>query len=276
MSAKKFILSIVVISLLTGCANLKEVRDYATESAKFSTYTELTLRFRDTYSREQPYLTGEAEKIAQATDVGRKAAYGDLIKIQQSVSVYMETLARLSGENKFSVSKELDALAGGIKAHPELKINAKQVDAVSSISQIVAKWITSAYQEKAVRKMIKEGNEPLQTLLEGMISLIRIYKATNENERNDVLGVFQTNLPFADKKDAMLIALARAHVQTKTLEYNNVQIKYELAEKGLKNIADGHKQLYENIDKLSTAEIKSSVSNFAKDIKAIRESLEAI
>jgi hypothetical protein len=276
MYSIKIISSVAIISILTACTNLKEVRDYAAESAKFSTYTELTVRFRDTYSREQPYLTGEADKVAQATDLGRKAAYGDLIKVQQSVSLYMETLAGLAAENGFSVSKELDALKGGIKAHPEFKIDAKQVDAVSSITQIVAKWVTSAYQERAVRTMIKEGNEPLQTLLDGMGSLIRIYKATNENEKNDVLGVFQTNLPFADKKDAMLIALARAHVQTKTLEYNNVQLKYELAEKGLKNISDGHKKLYENVDKLSTAEIKSSLNSFTKDIKVIRQSLEGI
>lgn len=277
MKLIKFILTLAIAGSLTACTNLKEVREYATESAKFSSYNELTVRFRDTYSREQPYLNGEAEKIAQANDLGRKAAYDDLTKIQKSVSLYMETLAHLAGEDSFSVTKELDALKGGIKAHPDFKVNAKEVDAVANITQILAKWITSAYQEKAVRDMVKEGNEPIQTLLTGMSSLVRIYKSTNDNERAQVLGLLETNIAFADpKKDALLITLARAHIQTKTAEYNNVQAKYELAEKGLKSIAEGHKHLYENIDKLSKAEIKSSVSKLAKDIKAIRASLESL
>lgn len=277
MNLKKIIAPILMTGFLTACTNLKEVKEYAVESAKFSAYKELTVHFRDTYSREQPYLSGEAEKVAQATDLGRKAAYDDLIKIQKTVSLYMETLAQVSGEDSYSVSKELDALKGGIKAYPDLNVSAKQVDAVSNIAQVIAKWATSAYQEKAVRQMIKEGNEPIQTLLEGMVSLVRIYKATHENEKNEVLGFFQINIPFADpKKDALLIALARAQVQTKTLEYNAAQAKYELAEKGLKNIADGHKKLYENLDKLSTDEIKTSVKSLTKDIKSIRESLEAI
>ncbi|GGY84746.1 hypothetical protein GCM10011613_32210 [Cellvibrio zantedeschiae] len=277
MKIVKLVLILCIASSLTACTNLKEVREYATESAKFSSYNELTLRFRDTYSREQPYLNGEAEKLAQATDLGRKAAYDDLIKIQKSVSLYMETLAQVAGEDSFSLAKELDALKGGIKAHPNFNVDAKQVDAVSNITQILAKWITSAHQEQAVRKMVQEGNEPVQTLLAGMKSLVRIYKATNENEKNEVLGLLETNIAFADaKKDALLIALARAHIQAKTVEYNNAQVKYELAEKGLNNIAEGHTYLHNNIDKLSKAEIKTSVSKLAKDIKIIRTNLESL
>ena len=40
---------------LFGCTNLKEVQDFAGQSAKLSGYTELTTRFRDTYYREQPF-----------------------------------------------------------------------------------------------------------------------------------------------------------------------------------------------------------------------------
>lgn len=277
MNSIKIVLTIIAISFLTACTNLKDVREYATESAKFSSYTELTTRFRDTYSREQPYVTGKVEEAAKANDLGRKAAYADLIKIQQSVSLYMVTLAQLAGEDSFGVSKEIESVKGGIKAYPDLNITSKQVDAFSNITQIITKWATSAYQEQAVRKMIKEGNAPLQNLLEGMISLVEIYKKTNENEKQKVLGFFEINLNFVDpKKDAILIALSRAQVQTKTTEYGNVQNKYDLAEKGLKNIADGHKKLYENIDKLSAADIKSSLRGFSKDIKSIRESLATI
>jgi len=268
---------LLLIMVFAGCANLKEVRDYAGESAKLSAYTELTTRFRDTYEREQPYLFGEADQQAQDNDKRRKAAYEDLLKIHQRVSLYMQTLAVLAGENAFDLSKQIDSLSGGIKAYPDFGISDKHVDAFSNISKVIVKWITSSYQEHAVRNMIKEGDAHLQTTLQGMEALVRCYKKTNENERKTVLGFFDVEIPFADSsKDRLLTVLARAHVQSKTLEYKNVELKYDEAEKGIKSIADGHRKLFENIDKLSNEEVKTMINNFAKDIKTIRENLQKI
>ena len=270
-----FILSLALF--LVNCANLKGVRDFASESAKLSAYTELTTRFRDTYQREQPYLSGEADRLAQENDKKRKAAYGDLLKIHQRVTLYMQTLATLAGENTFDLSKQIDALGAGIKAYPDLGVDEKQVNAVANISKVITKWITTAYQERAVRSMIKEGDPHLQTVLDGMMGLVRYYRKTNENEKNTVLGLFEMEIPFADNpKDRLLATLARAHMQSKTSEYANAQRKYNEAEKGLRSIATGHRKLLENIDKLSVDEVESMISAFAKDIKTIRNNLQAI
>lgn len=277
MKATKIMFVLLLILALIGCANLKEVRDYAGESSKLSAYTELTTRFRNTYEREQPYLSGEADRQAQDNNKRRKAAYEDLLKIHQRVSLYMQTLATLAGEDTFDLSKEVDSLAGGIKAYPDFGIDEKHVDAISNISKVITKWITSSYQERAVRDMVKDSDAYLQTTLEGMMSLVRYYKKTNENESKTVLGFFEVEIPFADSpKDKLLATLARVHVQSKTLEYKNAQLKYDLAEKGIKNVADGHKKLLENIDKLSNDEVTNMISKFAKDIKTIRENLQTI
>lgn len=277
MHAMRIARVLLLTFALAGCANLKEVRDYAGEAAKLSAYTELTTRFRDTYEREQPYLFGEAERLAQENDKKRKAAYADLLKIHQRVSLYMQTLARLAGEDTFDLTPEIGSLASGIKAYPDLGIEAKQVDAVANIAKVITKWITSSYQEHAVRSMIKEGDADLQATLEGMTALVRYYKKTNDNERKTVLGFFEVEIPYADApKDRLLATLARAHVQAKTAEYKNAQLKYAAAEQGIKSIAEGHKRLLENIDKLSHAEVKSMIGKFAKDIKAMRENLQAV
>lgn len=277
MKSIKIISAFLVTLVLISCANLKEVRDYAGESAKLSGYTELTTRFRDTYEREQPYLSREADRLAQENDRRRKAAYEDLLKIHQRVSLYMQTLAKLAGEDAFDLSKEVNSLASGIKAYPDFGIDEKHVDAVSSISKVVTKWITFSYQERAVREMVKEGDAHLQTTLDGMISLVRYYRKTNDNERKTVLGFFEVEIPFADSpKDKLLATLARVHVQSKTSEYKVAQQKYDDAEKGIKSIAEGHKRLLENVDKLSTDEAKAVISKFADDIKTVRENLHAL
>lgn len=51
-------------------------------------------------------------------------------------------------------------MTAGIKAYPEGGIDSRQVDAYASMAKIVAKWMTSAAQEKAVREMVMEGDPP--------------------------------------------------------------------------------------------------------------------
>lgn len=277
MKTIKILLTLSLVFFLVNCANLKGVRDFANESAQLSAYTELTTRFRDTYQREQPYLSGEADRLAQENDKKRKAAYDDLLKIHQRVTLYMQTLAKLAGENAFDLSKQIDVLGAGIGAYPDLGVDKKQVDAITNISKVITKWITTAYQEQAVRSMVREGDPHLQTVLDGMMGLVRYYRKTHENEKNTVLGLFEVEIPFADNpKDRLLATLARAHMQSKTSEYVNAQRKYDEAEKGLRSIATGHRKLLENIDKLSVDEVESMISTFAKDIKSIRESLQKL
>ena len=277
MKAIKIMTTLVVTVTLIGCVNLKEVRDYASESAKLSAYTELTTRFRNTYEREEPYLFGKAKQQAENNDKKRKAAYEDLLKIHKTVSLYMQTLAKLAGEDTFKLSTEIDSLASGIEAHPDFGIDGKHVDAYSNISNVITKWITSSYQERAVQDMVKAGDAHLQTTLEGMMSLVDYYKKTNENERKTVLGFFAVEIPFANSpKDKLLHTLARAHVQSKISEYENARLKYNDAEKGIISVKDGHSKLLENVDNLSKAEVKTVISEFAKDIKAIRENLRTV
>jgi hypothetical protein len=189
----------------------------------------------------------------------------------------MQTLAALAGEESFDLSKEVDSLGGAIKSYPDFGIDAKHVDAIAGISKVITKWITSSVQERAVRDMIREGDPHLQTTLEGMSTLIRYYRKTNENEKKTVLGFFEVEIPFADApKDKLLATLARIHVQSRTLEYKNAQLKYDEAEKGIKGVAEGHKKLFDNIDRLSKNEVKDMISKCARDIKAIREHLQTI
>jgi len=273
------VLSVLLLTLyLFSCVNLKGVRDYADESARLSAaYIELTTRFRDTYQREQPYLFDEADRIARENDKRRKAAYGDLLKIQQRVALYMRTLAKLAGDNTFDFSDEIGSLASGIKAYPDLGISDQHVNAVSNISKVIVRWITTAYQEQAVKNMIREGDADLQILLDGMMRLVRLYRKTNENEKNTVLGFFEIEIPFADTpKDKLLMVLARAHLQSKVSEYDGAEKRYDEAEKGIKSISMGHTRLFENADRLSADEIEDMINAFAKDINTIRKNLMVI
>ncbi|MBR9882315.1 MAG: hypothetical protein GYB21_01055 [Oceanospirillales bacterium] len=277
MNVQKRVCLLLIPLILAGCTNLKEVGDYAGESAKFTAYTELTTRFKDTYYREKPYLYGQAAEWAKESDAKRQAAYDDLIKIHKSVALYMKTLAKLSGEESFDLSKNIDAVASGIKEHSDPVIDKKQVDALADITKVIAKWATAAQQEKAVKSMIREGNAPLQVTLKGMQDILGDYRATHDNEKATVLGFLELEIASRDApEDWLLATLAKAHLQAKTEEYERSEKQYDEAEKGVIRIAQGHKELFENIDNLSSQEFKESISQFAQDIKSIRENLGVV
>ena len=277
MQLLRFMTAFGLTAVFMGCVNLKAVQDFAAESAKFSAYTELTTRFRDTYQREQPYVSGQTAQLAQANDAKRKASYPDLLKIQRSVALYMRTLATLAGDKTFDFSKSLDSLESGIKAHHDFGIGENQVEAYSNLSQVVAKWIASGYQTRAVRAMLKEGDPPLQILLEGMVSLVGHYRRTNENERSSVIGLLEVEIAFVDpSKDLLLTTLARAHLQSKLQEYQLADGRYAEVEKGIKKIQGGHRALVENADRLSSAEVKTMLSALTKDLKSIRYNLQTV
>jgi len=272
---KKLVYALLLIIVLTGCADLKAVRNYADESARFSAYTELTTRFRDTYEREKPYLSGEAERLAVENDKKRKDIYKDLLSIHNGISTYMKTLAVLAGEDSFDISKDIDSLADAIRKNPEFGLDEKHVDAYANITKIAGKWMTSAKQQKAVREMIIEGDPHLQKLLDGMLTLVRYYRTTSDNEQKSVSGLLDVGIAFTDDpKDQLLATLARVHKQSKDNEYEMFAQKYNAAEEGIKNIADGHKELLKNVNDLSSREAKDIIDKFAKDIRAIRADLK--
>lgn len=277
MKTCRLFFTLIFLVCLVGCAHLEEVQSFAGASAKLSAYTDLTTRFRDTYEREKPYLTGEADRMAKANDKKRKEAYADLVKIHHGVSMYMQTLAALAGDDAFDLTKPIGALGSGIRAYPDLGIQKSHVDAFFSITKIAAKWAGSPYQRSAVREMVVEGDAPIQTMLEAMLLMIAFYEKTSENESDTVLGLFEVEIPFADSpKDRLLATLAKAHVQSKSSEYHAAKRKYSEAERGLRSIAEGHRNLVVNVEKLSEQQTKELVERFAKEIQTVRENLSTL
>jgi len=223
---------------LLGCADLTVVRQYSRESSQLAAYTDLTVRYRDTFAREEPYLDERTLQSELALDAQRKQSIDDLMKIHQCLTSYMDTLGRLAGDDAFSLAEEIDTVGGRIREIPDLGITADHVDAYVKVTQIIARWATASIQEKAVRSMVVEGDPQVQKLVAAMRLLVKIYARVNHDERARVLGVFDINLPYADeKKEALLNRLARAHLQAKKAEYDAAERKYAEADKALAAIA---------------------------------------
>ncbi len=268
---------VTLTAVASGCVDLKAVRDFASASAPFAEDTELATRFRDTYRREQPYLAGQAAQLALANDQQRRAAYGNVVKLHRLLGRYLRTLAALAGDRTFDPSASLGSLATGIESCPDFGLDKKQVEAYEGLAKVVVRWGTGAQQEKAVRKMLEEGDPHLQTLLDGMARLLVTYRATNANERGSVLGLLEIELPFADTpQDRLLATLAKAHLQARLQEYQLADTRYAKAEAGLRSLRAGHRALRDQADHLSSAQARAAIDRFTRDIQTIRENLQTV
>jgi hypothetical protein len=270
---------LLVAWLLGGCAStsqvsLTEVRAFADASASLGGYAELSRRYRDTYQREQPYLSASADKVARGTDARRNAAYNDFVAVQKTVVLYMQTLSALAGETRYDLGPRLDELGTGLKANTESALTQRHITAYTGLTRLVTRTVASGYQGRSVDTMVRDGDADVQVLLEAMIALTRLYAKTNENEKKTVLGLFDSELAAAPRgTDRMLQVLARVHLQNKTAEYRLLDKRYDLAAQGLAKVALGHQKLRENLHQLTRADVRRELSNYAHDVRLMHAGL---
>jgi hypothetical protein len=279
LAARAFSPLLAFALLLAGCAatgtnvSLQEVRDFAGESAQLSGYGELSIRFRDTYSREQAYLQPAADRLARENDAKRRAMYEDFVNIQKTVVLYMQTLGMLAGDTRYDLTPQIDALGIGVRANPDVGIEPRHVQAYTGLTRLLTRVIASDFQGRSVEAMVRDGDADLQTLLDAMLATLRYYAKTNANEKKTILGLFEVEIPFAAKQDKMLATLARVHYQSKVSEYRLIDKRYELAAQGLTKVALGHQKLRENLRSLSSEETRNLIRNYGRDLRLIREGL---
>ncbi|WP_296951966.1 hypothetical protein [uncultured Massilia sp.] len=274
-----FLLLLACALLLGGCASngpvsLAEVRDFADASARLGGYGELSRRYRDTYEREQPYLSPAADRIAKENDARRRAVYDDFVSIQKSVVLYMQTLGVLAGDARYDLSERIDDLGNGLKANAESGLQQRHVAAYTGLTRLLTRVIASGYQNRSVETMVRDGDADVQVLLEAMIALTRLYAKTNENEKKTVLGIFDVEIPFSSRNaDRMLVTLAKVHYLNKSTEYRLVDKRYDAALQGLTKVALGHQKMREHLNDLRGDEVRKLLAGYGRDLRNLRDSL---
>jgi hypothetical protein len=252
MKLPRLFLMLGLLALLAGCASstprMAEVREFAAQSPKLNAYHELTERYRGTYQREQPFLSGSADTREHLLDARRQAACDDFVKLQYGVQAYMQALGRLAGDSRYDLEDQVKSLSGGIKAWPDSGLDDRHVNALAGITRLVTRAVTRPMQENAVQELMRDGQQPMQDLLDAMRTLLRLYDKTSDNEEKIVLGMLETELPFLDpRRDRLLLALARSQQQEKRNEYRLIGLRYTLAQKNLAAIEQSHRALLNQI-----------------------------
>ncbi|SFM14622.1 hypothetical protein [Rugamonas rubra] len=236
---------LLLLAALAGCAGnsprLQAVRALSAESSKLGAFNELSQRFRDTYPRQQPYLTPAADARERQLDAARQAAYPDFIAIENGVALYLRALGKLAGDERFDLEDQVKAMSGAIKAWPDSGLDDRHVNAYAGLTRLLTRALTARYQDRAVEQMLNDGRDELRQLLDAMAALLRYYDKTHDNEQRIVLGTLESEIPFVDNpREHLLAALAKAHQQAKVAEYRLIGRRFTLAESNLAALSQAH------------------------------------
>jgi hypothetical protein len=283
MNAARSLAALALLALtfmLGGCASsgvsLYEVREFAEASAKLGGYSELSKRYRDTYLREQPYLSPVADRMAKENDAKRRAAYDDFASVQKALVLYMQTLTMLASDTRYDLTPQLDDLGTGVKALAGSGLEQKHAVAYTGLTRLLTRVIASGYQGRSVETMVRDGDAHVRTLLDGMMTLTRLYAKTHENEKKTVLGLFDVEIPFSGKaQDKMLVTMAKVHYQDKAQEYKLLDRRYDMALQGLTKVALGHQKMRERLTQLQSEEVRHMLGDYARDMRMIYQGLSA-
>jgi len=247
-------LCILLCLLLAACASnprLQEVRALADDAPKLAGFNDLSQRYRDTYQREQPYLSAAAAQREEAIDRKRREAYPDFVALHTAATTYLRALGALAGSETYNFSDQVKQMSESIKAWPDTGLTDRHVDAYARLVRVLVRAATAREQDKAVQDMLRDGYEPLQGTLDAMHTLLRFFNKNHDNEQRIVLGMLDVEIPYADSpRDRLLAALARSHQQEKLKEYRLLGLRHTLAAKNVEDIRERHAALYRGLDPL--------------------------
>ncbi len=268
-------LLVVSLSMVGGCADLSEVRTFATEAATLpDEFGAMGQVFQETWNRQEPYLFGDARKLAAENHKKRQAIAADLDLLRSMVDRYLRSLADLAGESRFDRSHQLEELPRGMLAHPQFGLDERHAQAYGQVGNVLARWTAETVQQVTVKDLVIASDAPLQLLLDAMDSLLRVFVKAHDEERKQVLGLFESELPFAEERhDRLLVALGRAKRQSLERAYLQTDLRLQRTAALVRSVSTGHTVLAREADRLSVQEVRLALSAISRDIREIRSTM---
>ncbi len=257
-----------VASTLCACASLQDTRNFANTASELTDYRELTEHWAATYERERRFLFDADLAQAKSEHDARQEIVPDLLNIHATVALYFATLAQLAGDQSNVAGKPVGAAAKSIKQLEFAGLNAQHVDAYAKLSNLIA----SGTQQRLIAGYVRDGNEPVQTLLAGMRQVLRAYKGTLRNElgRAAILTLVDRDTP----QGKTLAALANAEYRRVETGIEATLKRIEALDAAIVKIGEGHQKLADAVD-LNREDLTRAIGAITKDLEALRATVKS-
>jgi hypothetical protein len=232
----------VLFTLISGCASLDKINDFAGAAQKGAAgFETLPVTFKSLCAddcKEQDIKAGKLNSAkCDCIDEGKADSVDNLL--YKTVARYLDGLEKLSSGK--TAAYNFDSLSTQLTA---LNVPAATVTAYSKLGSVITTAITNRYRKNKTGIYVREANPPLQVILHylrdnvgtGLAVKLNVGKSKLESDYFDLLKSSGNDF---EKREIIEAYYARKAVLQKQLDELRA---YDLV---LKNIAEGHQKLFE-------------------------------
>ena len=214
----------LLAAVLQGCANFKEVSTFASLSAKGAGYDAVMQDYIGAIDRRKQYQPQKFQAELGALKASREAQSAALDVLQRTITDYMQGLGGLASGNIRSYDESLEDFSENLNKVSLL--NDKEKDAVSALSTLLARSVTAVYRQHEVRKLIQDGNQPLQDVVTATRKIVKNGIIPDLQAESALVERYYDNFMLAPDNPAEPVAMALAR-ESKAEELGRVVPEYK-------------------------------------------------
>jgi len=245
--------------VVSGCANLGAIRDFASTSSDAAQYTQLVTIYVATPTRLMRYEP-ESQRPVLARQASERAAQQEpLLLRQRLIQAYMDGLGQLAADGLTTYDAQLDNLNHALQSAKFA--DQSEAAALAKVSKQLATAATERWRRDKLMTLIEQSDGPLQVVVGALVTIVQTgFVADLANER-EALNKYYTELQLRSRDPAALAALGEWR------EMREGQIRDRESAIGnyvvvLKTIGSGHHKLYESRRELSHVDVQAQVHQY--------------
>jgi len=269
----------VLAALLGGCANLQAVREFGQISSLSAGYTRLS----DDYARSpliNKSYTLEAETqqraVLDAEYQQRLPQAAQLQVYHKVVSTYMATLAELAGDDIPTGAEEVDGLVdAAAKAN---YLDAASVAPARAIGKLLTDATLNGYRHRELKKVIADGNAPIQALLASLVQSMQEFDASLKIERARANRYYRSLHARARENNREPVAAEQAWASLNAANalFDERERAIPLYIESLKRIGIAHQALYDGRDDIDNHQLLADLKRYTKQIRSAYYAVRAL
>ena len=266
-----FRLALTVIFLATsvsGCASFKEIKAFASLSSNAASNNAFTKDYIAALERRKQYQPQKFHSELEAQKMRREAQRAGLDVLQQTIADYMQGLGGLAAGEIQTYDESLENLSE--RLNKVTLLSDDEEDAVGALSTLLARSVTAAYREHEIRKLIRDGNQPLQDVINATRKIVVKGMTADLQVESALVGRYYDNFMLApnNPEEPVAMALAKeARVEALSRVDNRLRAArgYDVI---LEKIAQGHQYLFDHRHSLGDEELERQFKPYVDALRA--------
>ncbi len=266
----------LLATTLSGCASFKEVRAFASLAANAASDETLITDYIGALDRRKQYQPPKFHGELEAQKSRREAQRDSLHLLQQTMTDYMQGVDGLASGEVRIYDKSLRDLSANLNEATLLDSNARE--AVGALSTILSRTVTAAYRLHELKKLIRDGNQPLQNVINATRQIVERGIIADLQVESTLVERYYDNFMFAPDNPAEPVAMALAkEARVEALARVDSRIRNaESYDAVLERISEGHQYLYDHRSMIGSNEFDRQLKSHVNELRAAYKGLRDI